>query len=119
MKDKDVTAVYRGIGGFASRILFLPLDAKFPRALPFADLERALAESAGPEHHGTLALRPFPLEALALERLLAASGPGSAAEEGFDLAVICGSLYLLGEVIPMLWNRYPQLAWFRQFQGEG
>jgi dihydrofolate synthase/folylpolyglutamate synthase len=118
MKDKDVTSVYRGIRGFASKALFLPLDAKFPRAMPFADLERALGEdaAAGAE---TRALRPFPLEAAALERLLAASGPGSAAGEGFDLAVICGSLYLLGEVIPMLWNRYPQLAWFRQFEGEG
>jgi dihydrofolate synthase/folylpolyglutamate synthase len=123
MRDKDVTAVYRGIGGFASRVLFLPLDGKFPRALPFADLrhglEGAAATTDAPGHAGNPELRPFPLEAAALERLLAAEGPGSAAGEGFDLAVICGSLYLLGEAIPMLWNRYPQLAWFRQFEGEG
>jgi folylpolyglutamate synthase/dihydropteroate synthase len=36
-----------------------------------------------------------------------------------DLVVVCGSLYLLGEVIPMLLPHYPDLAWFRQFAGEG
>ena len=53
-----------------------------------------------------------PLDAGALEALLR-DGKG-----GFDLAVFCGSLYLLGEVIPMLLPHYRGLEWFRQFQGE-
>jgi dihydrofolate synthase / folylpolyglutamate synthase len=105
MRDKDVAGVYAGIRGFASRVFFLPLDGKFPRALPYAELAGALA---APEPIPEL----LPLEAGALEALLR-DGKG-----GFDLAVFCGSLYLLGEVIPMLLPHYRGLEWFRQFQGE-
>ncbi len=123
MRDKDFAAVYRSVRGFASEVLFVPLEAKFPRALPYADLIAALepVERAG--------LRPFPLEAEALTALLRLSkgieaSPVSAekpeeASPRPDLVVICGSLYLLGEVIPMLLPYYRGLDWFRKFQGEG
>lgn len=135
MRDKDFAAVYRGIRGFASRVLFLSLEGRFPRALSFAELSDALTPE---EREG---LEPFPLEATALETLLRrpsatddgktppGASPAGASPPGaspavpvsgmeFDRAVVCGSLYLLGEVIPMLMPRYPQLAWFRQFEGE-
>ncbi len=106
MCDKDVAGVYRSIRGFADRILFLPLDGKFPRALPYKELENRVA----PEER--IGLRSFPMEAEALEILL------RDAAGGFDLAVVCGSLYLLGEVIPMLLPFYRGLAWFDQFLDE-
>ncbi|MDB5104692.1 MAG: hypothetical protein JWP91_2381 [Fibrobacteres bacterium] len=121
MRDKDVSAVYRSIRGFASGIRFIPLDravgkdgqggqtGKFPRALPYGELEGLL----GPG--GTEGLLPLTLEPGALESLLRRD-PERAAD--YDLAVVCGSLYLLGEVIPMLLPHYPGLAWFRRFEGE-
>lgn len=107
MRDKDVAGVYARIRGFASRVFFLPLDGKFPRALTYAELAGALA-APGPQPIPEL----LPLEAGALEALLRDT------DGGFDLAVFCGSLYLLGEVIPMLLPHYRGLEWFRQFQGE-
>lgn len=130
MRDKDFVSVYRSVKGFAAEVWFVPLEAKFPRALPYADLIAALA----PEERA--ALRPFPLDAESLAALLRAPGdstaaPASAATASApspvpssippaipDLVVICGSLYLLGEVIPMLLPHYRGLSWFRQFQGE-
>jgi dihydrofolate synthase/folylpolyglutamate synthase len=108
MRDKDVAGLYASIRGFASRVLFLPLDGKFPRALPYAELAGALAS---PEPVPEL----LPLEAGPLEALLR---DNREKEDGFDLAVFCGSLYLLGEVIPLLLPHYPGLEWFRQFQDE-
>ncbi len=116
MRDKDYASVYRSIRGFAAEVYFLPLDGKFPRALAYPELREALA----PEER--VGLRAFPLEPAALESLLAVSGnpaEAGATAGGFDLVVACGSLYLLGEVIPMLLPRYSGLAWFRQFLGEG
>jgi len=112
MGDKDFAGVYRRVAAFADEIRFLPLEGKFPRALRYADLEAALEPS---ERH---ALRPFPLEAGALRRALRLPDRPSPGER-FDLVVACGSLYLLGEVIPMLLPCYEGLAWFRQFEGEG
>jgi dihydrofolate synthase/folylpolyglutamate synthase len=109
MRDKDVAGVYASIRGFASRVLFLPLDGKFPRALPYAELEGALAS---PRSIPIRVPEPMPLEAGPLEALLRDR------EGGFDLAVFCGSLYLLGEVIPLLLPHYPGLGWFRQFQAD-
>lgn len=112
MGDKDFAGVYRSVSAFAQEILFLPLEGKFPRALRYADLEAALRP---PER---AALRPFPLDAEAVRGALRLPG-GSPPAGGFDLAVACGSLYLLGQVIPMLLPCYEGLAWFRRFEGEG
>jgi branched-chain amino acid transport system substrate-binding protein len=40
--DKDFTALYRSIKGFAAEIRFLPLDGRFPRALAYPELQAAL-----------------------------------------------------------------------------
>jgi dihydrofolate synthase/folylpolyglutamate synthase len=106
MRDKDVAGVYRSIRGFADRVLFLPLEARFPRALPFAGLEALIPPG---DRNG---LDCLPLDGPALEAAL------REAEATFDLAVVCGSLYLIGEVIPMLAPHYRGLAWFDQFQNE-
>jgi dihydrofolate synthase/folylpolyglutamate synthase len=122
MRDKDFASVFRSVRGFASEVLFVPLAEKFPRALSYADLTEALT----PEERASV--RPFPLEASALEELLRIPG-GPAGSSGVgvrrensgspDLVVVCGSLYLLGEVIPMLLPHYRGLDWFKRFVGEG
>jgi dihydrofolate synthase / folylpolyglutamate synthase len=110
MRDKDVAGVYRSIRGFADRVLFLPLDGKFPRALPFAELEAVIPPE---ERMGSrTGLASLTVDGVSLEALL------REAEGTFDLAVVCGSLYLLGEVIPLLAPHYRGLAWFDQFQAD-
>ncbi|MEO6098461.1 MAG: cyanophycin synthetase [Fibrobacteria bacterium] len=106
MRDKDVAGVYRRIRGFAERVLFLPLEAKFPRALPFAELESLIPPGERKELD-CLAMGGPALEAALRE-----------AEANFNLVVVCGSLYLIGEVIPWLAPQYRGLAWFDQFIGE-
>lgn len=113
MRDKDFAAVYRSVKGFASDVLFLSLEGRYPRALSFADLEATLS----PEER--VGLRPFPMEAGALEKLLRIPASAAEGEKPYDLAVACGSLYLLGEVIPMLLPHYRGLEGFRRFLGEG
>ncbi|MBW8886943.1 MAG: bifunctional folylpolyglutamate synthase/dihydrofolate synthase [Fibrobacteres bacterium] len=132
MKDKDYAAVCRRVLGFSERILFVPLGDEFPRALAFAELEAALspAERARVE--------AFPLAPGALEAWLRSTGPlaprvpapdprapflgaprpGTPRPGGDDLVVACGSLYLLGKLIPQLTPLYPGLNWFRQFTDE-
>jgi dihydrofolate synthase/folylpolyglutamate synthase len=107
MKDKDFAGLCRGVLGFAGGVRFVPLEAKYPRALAFAELEATLA----PEERARI--RPFPLEAGALAAWLREAGGG---EGGPDLIVACGSLYLLGELIPLLLPHYPGLDWFRRFE---
>lgn len=106
MRDKDVPAVVRSLRTFAVEIGYVPLG-KFPRALGYGELETALASEGG-----AAGIREFPLEAMTLDSLLR-PGPGKP-----DLVVACGSLYLLGELIPRLLEWYPGLEPFRQFAGE-
>jgi dihydrofolate synthase/folylpolyglutamate synthase len=108
MKDKDYAAVCRRVLSFAETLAFVPLEAKFPRALAFAELEAALAPAERAR------VEPLPLSPGALEAWIReAAAPG-----GPDLIVACGSLYLLGELIPRLLPLYPQLAWFERFADE-
>ncbi len=107
MRDKDFLDVFRRVKGFADEILFVPLGQKFPRALAYGELSAALAPA---EREG---LSEFPLSALALDGLTRADGDSSG-----RLLVACGSLYLLGELIPELLPCYGGLARFRQFAGE-
>jgi dihydrofolate synthase/folylpolyglutamate synthase len=106
MKDKDYAAVFRSVLGFAARVTFVPLGEAFPRALSFAELEAALS----PEERARIDVLP--------------PGPGAleawlrAPEGAPDLVVACGSLYLLGTLIPRLVPLYPGLAWFRRFADE-
>ena len=106
MQDKDYSAVIRTVLGFAERIRFIPLGEEFPRALAFAELEAALS----PEERARVEL--FPLAGASLEAWLRAPAGGP------DLIVACGSLYLLGKLIPWLAPFYPGLAWFRRFADE-
>jgi dihydrofolate synthase/folylpolyglutamate synthase len=121
MKDKDAAPMLRAIAGFAEEIRFVPLSGKFPRAATLPEMERALA--GNPSGLAVPALAEFPLEAAALEALTRADAPvpsgPSGGPAGPDLVVVCGSLYLIGEIIPLLVPHYPGLAWFRQFEGEG
>jgi dihydrofolate synthase/folylpolyglutamate synthase len=113
MKDKDAAAMVRTIAGFAEEVRFVPLEGRFARALTFPDLEQALG-GAVPD------LGEFPLDAAAVEELTRAealASSGGPARPG--LVVVCGSLYLIGAMIPLLAPHYPGLAWFRQFEGEG
>lgn len=106
MKDKDYAAVFRRVLAFSERIRFVPLGDEFPRALAFAELQAALS----PEERERV--EPFPLAPGAVEAWLRAPS-GSP-----DLIVACGSLYLLGKLIPHLVPLYPGLAWFRRFADE-
>ncbi|HLP40055.1 MAG TPA: cyanophycin synthetase, partial [Fibrobacteria bacterium] len=136
MRDKDAVAVYRETRRFARTVRFVPLEDRYPRALTLAELRALLAGGGGEggapagveRTEGSIdadesartadlaALREFPRDAEEVERaldtLLREDG------EGPDLVVVCGSLYLLGSLIPKLIPMYPGLAWFRQFDGE-
>lgn len=116
MKDKDYASVFRRVLGFSERILFIPLGEGFPRALAFAELEAALS----PEERARV--EEFPLSPGALEawlRSMGSNAPGPRAPgPRADLVVACGSLYLLGKLIPQLAPLYPGLGWFLQFADE-
>lgn len=106
MRDKDLPAVVRSLGTFAAEVAFLPMT-RFPRALGYGELQAVLGPGGG-----GAGIREFPLETAALDDLLR-TGAGKP-----DLVVACGSLYLLGELIPRLLPWYPGLEPFRQFAGE-
>ncbi len=112
MRDKDFTAVFRSVLDFAFEVRFVSLEAKFPRALPYAELVRSLTT----EERERVNL--FALESENLVELLQVDGSSSPDSTRPDLVVVCGSLYLLGEVIPMLLPYYHGLDWFRKFAGE-
>ncbi len=99
MRDKDFAALYKQLRSLSDDIVYLDLAATFPRALPFADLRAGLTEE---EREG---LREAPISWEALAPLLL-SGTGA------DYAVVCGSLYLLGEIIPTLLPHYRGLEEF-------
>jgi dihydrofolate synthase/folylpolyglutamate synthase len=105
MRDKDVPAVARALSGISGDLVFVNLSARYPRALS-GDEARALLPTEG--FPGLRVIRP---EGGELEPLLR---PGAGAEE----AVFCGSLFLLGEVIPLLANFYGGLGEFAQMHRE-
>src|SRR6185369_3529352 len=99
-------SVFRRVLGFSERILFIPLGEEFPRALGFGELEAALS----PEERARV--DAFPLSPGALEAWLRSTGAAASGGEGpsslrTDLVVACGSLYLLGKLIPQLTPLYP------------
>ena len=106
MKDKDYASVFRRALAFAERVRFVPLGDEFPRALSFAELRAGLS----PEEAARV--EEFPLSRASLEAWLRA--PAGAP----DLIVACGSLYLLGRLIPYLVPLYPGLEGFRRFEEE-
>ncbi len=105
MRDKEVAALYRRLRAVSHDIVYLELGDAFPRALRADELRAQLKPE---ELHG---LRVAPVAWEALAPLLR---PG----EGADFAVVCGSLYLLGEVIPKLLPHYRGLEEFAQLLAE-
>jgi dihydrofolate synthase/folylpolyglutamate synthase len=118
MQDKDYAAVARRVLAFAERIRFVPLGPEFPRALAFEDLAAALT----PEERARV--ERFPLGTGTEDGTEARTEDGAleawlrAPSGRPDLIVACGSLYLLGKLIPRLAPLYPGLAWFRRFADE-
>ena len=106
MKDKDYAGICRSVLGFAESVRFVPLDEKFPRALPYAELEASLSEAERRR------VQPLALERATLEAVVT-EAPG-----GSDLIVACGSLYLLGELIPKLIPYSPGLNGFRRYEAD-
>jgi dihydrofolate synthase / folylpolyglutamate synthase len=116
MQDKDFTSVFRTVLGFASEVLFVSLEKKFPRALPYNELLKALT----PKEQARV--RPIKLEPQAIADLVENRQDALKTLDAKDdlptLIVVCGSLYLLGEVIPLLLPHYQQLEPFRVFVDE-
>lgn len=96
MRDKDYLALYQLLRTLSDDLVFVDLPMNFPRALSSQEFRAALtpSESAG--------LRDCLPSREALEPLLR---DGS----GADYAVFCGSLFLLGAVMPLLATHYTGL----------
>ena len=109
MRDKEYLSVYRALRTVTDDVVFLDMSALFPRALPFSELRDELNIQYGEE----APVRAVPLTWEGIEPLLQ-SGADSAA----DYAVFCGSLFLLGEVIPLLLPHYNGLEEFEELVGE-
>jgi dihydrofolate synthase/folylpolyglutamate synthase len=105
MRDKEYLAVYRALRAAANDVVFLDMSALFPRALSFAELKGALEDARESPP------RNVPLAWDGIEPLLR-EGTGA------DRAVFCGSLFLLGEVIPLLLPHYEGLEEFEELAGE-
>lgn len=105
MRDKDVAAAARALATFADELVFVDLSADNARALPGHELRGLLPQDAFPD------LKTVAPDADSLLPLLRA---GSGAEE----AVFCGSLFLLGAVIPVLAGTYGGLAEFEKLRRE-
>jgi dihydrofolate synthase/folylpolyglutamate synthase len=105
MRDKDYTGIHALLRSLSSDLVFVDLSQLYPRALSAAELRGALP----------------PAEAAQL-RVIAPIwdelAPLLSPESGADSAVFCGSLYLLGAVIPLLAPHYPGLEEFEKLRGE-
>jgi dihydrofolate synthase/folylpolyglutamate synthase len=112
MRDKEYLPLYRSLRTVSNDLVYLDLSAVFPRALPAAELRAAVAAAEGA---GAAAeLREEALTWEVLEPLLLRSGEAGEA----DYAVFCGSLFLLGEIIPLLLPHYQGLEEFEALVGE-
>jgi dihydrofolate synthase/folylpolyglutamate synthase len=108
MRDKEFLAVHRTLRALTGDLVYVDLAAVFPRALTAAELAEELrAETAG-EGSG---IREAPLSWEGLAPLLRAGS-------GADYAVFCGSLFLLGEAIPLLMEPYAGLEEFEELARE-
>jgi dihydrofolate synthase/folylpolyglutamate synthase len=105
MRDKDYSALYRRLHAVSGDVVYLDLSISFPRALTFSELRATLT----PEEQIGLQEAAISWEALAPLLL-----PGS----GADFGVVCGSLYLLGEIIPTLLPHYRGLEGFERMLEE-
>lgn len=99
MGDKDFLSLYTQLRELSDDLVFLDLSQIFPRALTVENLRAALPPEEGK------GLRVAVPSWNSLEPLLR--------ESGADYAVFCGSLYLLGEIIPTLLPHYRGLEEFK------
>ncbi len=99
MRDKDFVALYRQLHSLTDDIVYLDLSPNFSRALQYTELWEALTAEA------QKGLREADISWNSLQPLLRP-------DSGADYAVFCGSLYLLGEVIPVLLPHYRGLEEF-------
>lgn len=120
MSDKDYGEMLAALRALSDDLVFVDLTAINPRALSPASLPaRSPASPTSPASAAAEALSPRTLRVLdptheALEPWLRREeGPG-----GADLAVFCGSLYLLGAVIPPLAEDYEGLDEFGRMRRE-
>jgi dihydrofolate synthase/folylpolyglutamate synthase len=105
MHDKDWAGMHGLLRSLSDDLVFVDLSSRYPRALPVADLRATLsAELAA-------SLRVASPTRAALEPLLRP-------DSGADCAVFCGSLYLLGTVIPLLAEDYGGLGEFVRLREE-
>jgi len=107
MRDKDMAAMFRSLQTLSDSLYFVDLSAVFPRALKLSEL-RGMLTSAENDR-----LQETRLTWESLQPLVSAT---SSNDTGFLL--ICGSLYLLGEVIPLLLPHYQGLEEFGRMLAE-
>ncbi len=112
MRDKNYKEVLDQVLSFADKIYFYPLEEKFPRALSYSDLIAGLTSKAKDRIQE---LSPSSFN----EKLSSDNFSSDLSSKPADLIVICGSLYLLGEVIPRLLPFYPDLEPFRDLVETG
>ncbi len=107
MQDKDIATMFAALQSFTNDLVFVDLSGVFPRALAPSALRGRIGDAA--------AIRIVRPDDEALDPLLRHGA-------GADYAVFCGSLYMLGEVIPLLARHYrglEELARLREEDGEG
>jgi dihydrofolate synthase/folylpolyglutamate synthase len=107
MSDKDYAGLYAILHALSDDLVFIDLSATNPRALSGETLLSTLTDLTGRGAlSGDAGIRIITPAWDALEPLLRA-------DSGADSAIFCGSLYLLGEVIPLLAPRYEGLEEFK------
>lgn len=141
MGDKDHAAMLSFLKSLSRDLVFIDLSSVNPRALASGDLVRLMPEAAviparaasawgAPDPHQ---IRPVTLPASGREDVPDALAPLTLRlvppvkeavepllrrEDGIDEGVFCGSLYLLGEVIPLLASWYEGLEEFERLRAE-
>ncbi len=108
MGDKDYRSVLLRIRDWAERLVYVTLPGH-ARALPFEALREAALSL------GMLEPESIELNRDAVMEILYASRKAHGEDA---LVVVCGSFYLLGEIIPILRRAYPGLEFFSQFTDE-
>jgi dihydrofolate synthase/folylpolyglutamate synthase len=125
MADKDILTEAKLLGDWATSGVFVDMRATYARAASPEVFLSALPSAYHsrwrilPLKDLTLAdLRPPPLDYEKITGIQNSIKQNSVRESSApkSAGVICGSLYLLGEALPLLWDEYPELAEFKDLQ---
>lgn len=116
MRDKEFLAAHRTLSAITDDLVYVDLASVFPRALPGDELQAEILRERAREAPS----RDTPEPALLRQAALSweALEPLLRRDSGADYAVFCGSLFLLGEVIPRLLLRYAGLEAFEELARE-